>query len=204
MLLVALTGGIGSGKSTVARLLEERGAAVVDADAAAREVVEPGRPALAALVERFGEGILLADGRLDRAGLAADRLQRRGEPRALNGITHPAIGEEFLRQVDAAPPDGVVVHDVPLLVEGGPGSEREYAAVIVVEAPRELRLDRLEARGARPRRRGAADGRSGRRRGPSGVRDLGRRQRRRPRHLERQVDAIWPELERPASAEQGA
>jgi dephospho-CoA kinase len=147
MLLVALTGGIGSGKSTVARLLEERGARVVDADAAARAVVEPGRPALAALAERFGDGILLPDGRLDRAGLARIAFSDEESRLALNGITWPAIVAEFGREIDASPSDAVVVCDVPLLAEGGPGSERDYAAVIVVEAPREVRLDRLVERG---------------------------------------------------------
>jgi dephospho-CoA kinase len=142
--MVGLTGGIGSGKSTVARLLADRGATVVDADAIAREVVEPGRPALAALVERFGPGILQPDGSLDRAALAARAFATEDDKRALEAITHPAIGEEFLRRVAAAG-DGVVVHDVPLLVESTRGYD--YDAVIVVEAPEEVRLARLAARG---------------------------------------------------------
>jgi dephospho-CoA kinase len=143
--MVGLTGGIGSGKSTVARMLIERGAVVVDADKIAREVVEPGQPALAALVERFGAEILQADGSLDRTELAARAFVDDETRKELEAITHPAIGEEFLRQVAAGPPDGIVVHDVPLLVESKRGFP--YDAVIVVEAPRELRLDRLEARG---------------------------------------------------------
>jgi dephospho-CoA kinase len=143
--MVGLTGGIGSGKSTVARMLVARGAVVVDADAIAREVVEPGKPALAALVEAFGPEILQPDGALDRAALAERAFVTDETRKQLEAITHPAIGEEFLRQVAAAPPDGIVIHDVPLLVESKRGFE--YGAVIVVEAPMELRLQRLELRG---------------------------------------------------------
>src|SRR3954452_23173191 len=143
--MVGLTGGIGSGKSTVAKMLVDRGAVVVDADAIARQVVEPGQPALAALVEKFGAEILQPDGSLDRTALAAKAFVSDETRKELEAVTHPVIGEEFLRQVAAAPPDGIVEHDVPLLVESKRGFE--YAAVIVVEAPLELRLDRLEARG---------------------------------------------------------
>jgi dephospho-CoA kinase len=145
VVMVGLTGGIGSGKSTVARLLEARGAVVVDADAIAREVVEPGTPALEKLVERFGPEILHGDGSLDRPALAAKAFVTDETRKELEAITHPAIGEEFLRQVAAAPEGAIVVHDVPLLVESTRGTL--YAAVIVVEAPLEVRLDRLEARG---------------------------------------------------------
>jgi dephospho-CoA kinase len=143
--MVGLTGGIGSGKSTVARLLEARGAVVVDADAIARQVVEPGTPALEKLVERFGPGILNGDGSLDRAALAAKAFVTEQDRKDLEAITHPAIGEEFLKQVAAAPEGAIVVHDVPLLVESTRGTV--YGAVIVVEAPLEVRLDRLEERG---------------------------------------------------------
>jgi dephospho-CoA kinase len=145
MLMVGLTGGIGSGKSTVAGLLARRGAVVVDADAIAREVVEPGTPALAQLVEQFGPSILQADGSLDRSALAAVAFVDDEHRKQLEAITHPAIGEEFLRRVAEAPPAAVVIHDVPLLVESKRGFE--YGAVIVVEAPLETRLDRLEERG---------------------------------------------------------
>jgi len=145
MLVVGLTGGIGSGKSTVAGLLSRRGAVVIDADAIARRIVEPGEPALMALVERFGRGILDTEGRLDRRALAALAFADPESRRALEEITHPAIGAEFMRQVSEVSPDSIVVHDVPLLVEGGIADR--YAAVIVVEAPREVRLARLERRG---------------------------------------------------------
>jgi dephospho-CoA kinase len=145
MVMVGLTGGIGAGKSTVATLLTKRGALVVDADAIARQVVEPGSPVLAKLAERFGADVLLADGALDRARLAERAFATPEAKKDLEAITHPAIGSEFLRQVAAAPEGSVVVHDVPLLVESTRGYD--YAGVIVVEAPLETRLERLEARG---------------------------------------------------------
>jgi dephospho-CoA kinase len=143
--MVGLTGGIGSGKSTVAELLRLRGAVVVDADAIAREVVEPGMPALVAIAQRFGDDVIRPDGTLDRPALAKKAFVDDESRKALEAITHPAIGELFLQRVAAAPPDGVVVHDVPLLVESIRGYK--YDAVIVVEAPREVRLQRLETRG---------------------------------------------------------
>ena len=147
MRLVGLTGGIGSGKSTVADLLRAKGAVVVDADEVARAVVEPGAPALDALVERFGAGILDPDGRLDRAALAAVAFADDVGRKALGEITWPAIGEEFERRIAAAPPDSVVICDVPLLVESKAAAARPYVAVIVVEAPIDVRLARLELRG---------------------------------------------------------
>ncbi|MCU1467712.1 MAG: dephospho-CoA kinase [Actinomycetia bacterium] len=143
--MVGLTGGIGAGKSTVAARLAARGAVVIDADAIAREVVEPGTPTLAKLVERFGPEILRDDGSLDRSALAAVAFKDDETRKELEAITHPAIGEEFLRRVADSPPNAVVIHDVPLLVESKRGFQ--YAAVIVVEAPVEIRLDRLESRG---------------------------------------------------------
>ncbi len=147
MLLVALTGGIGSGKSTVARMLAERGALILDADAIAREVVEPGRPALARIVERFGDGVLDAAGRLDRAALGRLVFSDPAARRDLEAITHPAIGEEMAARMASAPPDAVVVFDIPLLAESERASERGYQAIVVVEAPTEVRLERLEGRG---------------------------------------------------------
>jgi len=145
--MVGLTGGIGAGKSTVAALLAARGAIVIDADAIARQVVEPGSPALDALVERFGADILAPDGTLDRAGLAAKAFVDDESKKALEAITHPAIGAEFLRQIAESPEDAVLIHDVPLLAESKDTRRVEYDAVIVVEAPRALRLDRLAGRG---------------------------------------------------------
>ena len=145
--LVGLTGGIGSGKSTVAALLAGKGATVVDADQVARSVVERGQPALEKLVERFGEGILDETGRLDRAKLAGIAFADEDGRKALGEITWPAIGEEFERQIREAPDDAVVICDVPLLVESKAAAARPYVAVVVVEAPLDLRLERLELRG---------------------------------------------------------
>jgi dephospho-CoA kinase len=147
VLLVGLTGGIGSGKSTVAALLRQRGAVVVDADVIARQVVEPKTPALAALVDRFGEQILDSNGKLDRAKLAELAFATEESRRALEAITHPAINEEFTRQMLTAPPDAIVICDVPLLAESDQARNRGYPVVIVVESPIEVRLDRLEQRG---------------------------------------------------------
>lgn len=138
---VGLTGGIGAGKSTVARLLAEHGALVLDADLAARAVVEPGTEGLAEVVEAFGPGVLGADGSLDRAALAAVVFadeERRGR---LNAIVHPRV-RAWMAERSAAVPDGsVVVQDIPLLVESGLASVFEF--VIVVDADDETRIGRL-------------------------------------------------------------
>ena len=147
VLIAAVTGGIGSGKSTVVALLAQRGAAVIDADAVAREVVEPGKPALARLVERFGPGIVTTDGRLDRPALAAIVFSDVEARRFLDAITHPAIGVEIQRRILAAPPDAIVVCDVPLLAEGRTKRPWHPDAVVVVEAGLEARLQRLVERG---------------------------------------------------------
>ncbi len=194
MLLVGLTGGIGSGKSTVAALLAERGAVIVDADQVARDVVEPGQPAFAALVERFGPEVVGPDGRLDRARLAELAFATEEGTAALNEITHPAVGEEFLRRMQAAPDDAVVVCDVPLLVESETAASRGYEFVIVVEAPRELRLERLEGRGvprADAEARMAKQATDEQRRAIAThlIDNSGDRA-----HLEAQVDEIWSSL----------
>ena len=144
-LRVGLTGGIGAGKSSVARRLVEHGAHLVDADVVAREVVAPGTPGLAALVEAFGPGVLDASGALDRPALAA-RVFDDDEARArLNGVVHPLVRERT-RQLEAAAPHGaVVVQDVPLLVENGLAGL--FDVVVVVDAPAGLRVERLAARG---------------------------------------------------------
>lgn len=196
MLLVGLTGGIGAGKSTVADLLTERGAIIIDGDVIARRVVEPGQPALAAIVERFGPDVLGPDGRLDRPSLAAKAFASEEDRLALEAITHPAIGAEFVREMTEAPPGSIVVNDVPLLVESQKAAERGYEVVIVVEAPREVRLDRLETRGltrADAEARMAAQATDEERRAVAThlLRNGGTRE-----ELEAQVDVLWADLQR--------
>lgn len=145
VLRVGLTGGIGSGKSTVARLLAARGARVVDADAIAREVVEPGSPALAAIVAAFGTTVLTADGALDRAALAGRVFTDPGARGVLEAITLPCIAQAAAQRMEAAGPGGVAVYDVPLLVEQG--MVDLFDCVVVVEAPFALRIAHLEERG---------------------------------------------------------
>nr|WP_043558442.1 dephospho-CoA kinase [Actinomyces israelii] len=142
---MGLTGGIGSGKSTVARLLAARGARVVDADAIAREVVEPGSPALAAVVSAFGTTVLTADGALDRAALAGRVFTDPGARGVLEAITLPCIAQTAAQRMENAGPGGVAVYDVPLLVERG--MDDLFDCVVVVEAPLALRIARLEERG---------------------------------------------------------
>lgn len=145
VLKVGLTGGIGSGKSTVARLLAERGAIVIDADALARDVVAPGTPGIAAVAEAFGGHLVRADGSLDREALGRIVFADPGARRHLESITHPLIRVETARRFAALPADAVGVHDIPLLAEVG--SAANYDVVVVVEAPKHARLDRLAQRG---------------------------------------------------------
>mgnify|MGYP001073867216 CR=1 FL=1 len=143
MLHVGLTGGIGSGKSSVARRLAELGAVVVDADQVARDVVAKGEPALAAVVERFGPRVLRPDGQLDRPALGRVVFADPEALRALEGITHPAVWERTarLREEAAGAGAAVLVHDMPLLVEKQ--MSPEYHLVVVVDTPVETRVRRL-------------------------------------------------------------
>jgi dephospho-CoA kinase len=146
VLLVGLTGGIGSGKSEVSRLLAARGAVIVDADLLAREVVSPGTPGLQQVVDEFGSGVIAADGSLDRDRVAAVVFADADARRRLNEIVHPLVGARTLELVaaaGAADSHAVVVNDVPLLVEAG--LTDRYDAVVVVASQPETQLGRLVA-----------------------------------------------------------
>lgn len=136
---------MGSGKSTVARRFAELGAVIIDADQIARDVVEPGEPALAELAEAFGEGILLDDGSLNRGELAKRAFVSAEKTELLNSITHPRIEQRTEEQFNAAG-DAIIVFDSPLLIEMGQSEAQDL--VVVVHTPVEVRLDRLvESRG---------------------------------------------------------
>lgn len=138
---VALTGGVASGKSTVASVLRELGAVVIDSDQLAREVVEPGTAGLAAVVDAFGEEVLTDDGRLDRPALGAVVFADEAKRRRLEGILHPLIRARSAEIASAAPPGTLVVHDIPLLVESGQGDR--FDAVLVVDVPVETQVERM-------------------------------------------------------------
>lgn len=146
MLLIGLTGGIGSGKSSVSARLAERGAVVIDADAIVRALQAPGEPVFVAMVDRFGEAIVAADGSLDRQAVADLVFSDAGALADLNALVHPAVGAEIARRLEAeAGTDHVVVLDVPLLVESG---RDDLAGLIVVDLDPELAVARLvEQRG---------------------------------------------------------
>lgn len=141
MILVGLTGGIGSGKSTVSQLLAERGAVILDADEIVREVQRPGSPVLAKLAERFGADVLASDGSLDRAAVAAKVFSDPDALKDLNSIVHPAVGAEMNRRIlEQRSTDNVVILDIPLLTE----NPREgLQGRIVVDVPVETQVDRL-------------------------------------------------------------
>lgn len=140
VLRVGLTGGIGSGKSEVARRLVARGAVLIDADAVARQVVAPGTPGLAAVVAAFGDGIV-RDGGLDRERLGEIVFADRDRLATLNRIVHPLVGQRMAEVERSAGQDSIVVHDVPLIAENNLAVG--YDLVVVVDAPDDVRLDRL-------------------------------------------------------------
>ena len=142
-MIVGVTGGIGSGKSAVTRRLEDRGITVVDADVAARVIVEPGRPALAAIAEHFGSDILLEDGSLDRAALRQKVFADEDERRWLEALTHPLIGEEILAQLSAST-SAYTVLSSPLLLETT--QKTLVDLVVVVDVPEEVQVERTMAR----------------------------------------------------------
>jgi len=137
---VGLTGGVASGKSTVAEILRGLGAVVVDADALAREVVEPGTAGLDAVVAEFGTGVLTPDGRLDRPTLAAVVFEYPARRAALEAIVHPLVRARAAQLEESAPHGAVVVHDIPLLVETGQAAA--FDAVVVVDVPEDQQVER--------------------------------------------------------------
>ncbi|MCZ2837424.1 dephospho-CoA kinase [Modestobacter sp. VKM Ac-2985] len=197
MLKIGLTGGIGSGKSTVAALLAERGAVVVDADRLAREVVAPGTPGLAAIVEEFGPDVLAEDGALDRAALAAVVFADPAARARLDAIVHPRVRARAAELAAAAPPGSVVVQDVPLLVETGQAGS--FDLVLVVETDPETRVARLVDRGlsaADARARIASQATDDQRRA---VADVVLRNDGAPEALAEQVQRFWTERVEPAT-----
>jgi dephospho-CoA kinase len=150
VLVVGLTGGIGSGKSTVAAMLAERGAEVIDVDAVGREVIAPGGRAEAAVLSEFGQGVADIAGHVDRAALAKAVFGRPEALARLTAISHPAINAALGARLAAVPPDAVVVLDMAILVESTLGrlaDGRGYTRVAGVEAPTDLRVRRAVARG---------------------------------------------------------
>lgn len=141
MLRIGLTGGMGAGKSTVARVLAACGAVIIDSDLIAREVVAPGTEGLAALVDAFGNEILAADGSLDRPALAAKAFSDDAARARLNSITHPLVGKRTAELIAAAAPDAILVQDIPLLVENGLAPLMNLVLVVDVDA--EVRIRRL-------------------------------------------------------------
>lgn len=201
-LIVALTGGIGSGKSTVADRLAERGAVIIDADVLAREVVAPGTEVLARIVREFGDDILQPDGTLARAALADIVFADPEARQRLERITHPPIRERFERRADAAPAGSVVVNEIPLLHDRA--QRADYDLVIVVGAPDHIRLQRLVGRGL--------DESAARARMDAQISDAQRAELadvwvdndRSEDDLLRRVDLLWDEMLAPAAARRAA
>ena len=196
VLRIGLTGGIGSGKSTVARLLADRGAHVVDADVLAREVVAPGTPGLEAVVQAFGSGVLTSDGALDRPALAAVVFGDAEARARLDGIVHPLVRARAAELIAALPDDAVVVQDIPLLVETGQAGS--FDLVLVVQAEPDVRVARLAGRGlaeSDARARIAAQATDEQRRA---VADVVLDNSGRQEDLAGQVDRFWTERVEPA------
>ena len=141
MLRVGLTGGIGAGKSEVSRRLAAQGAVIIDADAAARDVAAPGTEGLAEIIDAFGPEVLLPDGTLDRPRLGDLVFADPSKRATLNAIIHPKVGIRMSELEQAADPNAIVVHDVPLIAENGLADA--YDLVIVVDVPPRTQIDRL-------------------------------------------------------------
>lgn len=193
MLLVGLTGGLGAGKSTVARMLADRGAVIVDADELAHRAIDPGTPGHRKVVEAFGDAVLAEDGSIDRRALAAVVFEDPDARRALESITHPEVfrmlGEEVERRRDT---DDVVVFDAPLIVETGFDEATDVLVVVALDPA--LQLERVLARGmdraeAEARIAAQASPEARRSRADEVLRNDGDLE-----DLERQVDALWERL----------
>jgi dephospho-CoA kinase len=193
VLLIGLTGGIGSGKSTVSALLAERGAVIIDADAITRDLQRPGTPVFEAMVERFGPGIVAADGTLDRQAVADIVFADAAALADLGGIVHPAVGAEIARRLEQEQStDHVVVLDVPLLVESG---RDDLAALVVVDVDPELAVARLvEHRGMREDDARARMARQATREERRAKADLVIDNSGTTADLERAVAEVWPKL----------
>ena len=193
MLLIGLTGGIGSGKSTVSACLAAKGAVIIDADAITRELQQPGTEVLAAMVERFGEQILTPDGALDRPAMADLVFNDPAALKDLGAIVHPAVGVEIARRLEAElDTDHLVVLDVPLLVESG---RDDMAALVVVDVDPEVAVVRLvEHRGMREADVRARMARQVSREERLAKADLVIDNSGTPADLERRIDELWPRL----------
>jgi dephospho-CoA kinase len=196
VLVVGLTGGIGSGKSTVSSLLAAKGAVIVDADEVVREQQRPGTPVFDAMVERFGPGIVAADGMLDRAAVADVVFGDRQALEDLNKIVHPAVGAEIARRMEElSGTDAVVVLDVPLLVE----AKRGYplAGLIVIDVDPDIAVERLVMqRGMTEEDARSRISRQASREERRARADVVIDNRGTPSDLARQVDAVWDWIER--------
>ena len=204
MLRIGLTGGIGSGKSEVARRLADRGAVLIDADVAAREVVVPGSPGLARIAEVFGAEVLRPDGSLNRERLGGIVFGDPGLRARLNEIVHPLVREWMQAAEQAAvqaaePPGPVVVHDVPLLAESR--GRAGFDVVIVVDVPPELQLERLVSlRGMPPEQARARMAAQASREQRLAVADVVIDNSGSLDDLDRRVAEVWADLERRAAA----
>ncbi|MDP3971555.1 MAG: dephospho-CoA kinase [Candidatus Nanopelagicales bacterium] len=195
-MIIGLTGGIGAGKSTVASMLVDRGAFVVSADDVAREVVAPGSPGLARLVDAFGVEVLAADGSLDRAELARRVFDDEDQRLRLNAILHPLIAERTGELMASGPAGSIRVHDVALLTELGLAGQ--YDHVIVVDCPDPIRLRRLVARGLTGAEAGARMAAQATRQQRLAIADTVIDNSRDLETLRDQVDVVWSQLVAPA------
>jgi dephospho-CoA kinase len=192
---IGLTGGIGSGKSTVSALLTAKGAVVIDADAITKELQQPGTEVFDKMVERFGPGIVAADGTLDRPAVAEIVFNDPEALQDLNAIVHPAVGAETTRRIlEQADTDNLVVLDIPLLVENA--GKREVAGIVVVDVDPEVALRRLvEHRGMAEEDARARMARQATREERLARADLVIDNSGTPEDLARLVDELWPQIE---------